>query len=85
MTSSPISGVEDVIVIVGLIVSEAKNNSKNEGRKEIFYLTTHSTHFIYGYICVRHMNLENKDKKKQEGRKVLFNNTLNTFYLRLYG
>ena len=22
-----------------------------EGRKEIFYLTTHSTHFIYGYIA----------------------------------
>ena len=40
-----------------------------EGRKEIFYLTTHSTHFIYGYM---------------EGN-VLFNDTLNTFYLRLYG
>ena len=39
----------------------------------MFYLTTHSTHFIYGYM---------------EGRKegnVLFNDTLNTFYLRLYG
>ena len=24
------------------------------GRKEMFYLTTHSTHFIYGYM-VRHM------------------------------
>ena len=24
---------------------------QNEGRKEIFYLTTHSTHFIYGYIA----------------------------------
>ena len=23
----------------------------NEGRKEMFYLTTHSTHFIYGYIA----------------------------------
>ena len=44
-----------------------------EGRKEMFYLTTHSTHFIYGYM---------------EGRKegnVLFNNALNTFYLWLYG
>ena len=44
-----------------------------EGRKEMFYLTTHSTHFIYGYM---------------EGRKegnVLFNDALNTFYLRLYG
>ena len=25
--------------------------SKKEGRKEMFYLTTHSTHFIYGYIA----------------------------------
>ena len=23
----------------------------NEGRKEMFYLTTHSTHFIYGYMA----------------------------------
>ena len=40
-----------------------------EGRKEMFYLTTHTTHFIYGYM---------------DGN-VLFNDTLNTFYLRLYG
>ena len=40
-----------------------------EGRKEMFHLTTHSTHFIYGYM---------------EG-SVLFNDALNTFYLRLYG
>ena len=25
-----------------------------EGRKEIFYLTTHSTHFIYGYMASDH-------------------------------
>ena len=24
----------------------------DEGRKEIFYLTTHSTHFIYGYTVI---------------------------------
>ena len=36
----------------------------------MFYLTTHSTHFIYAYM-------------KRE-RNVLFNNALNTFYLRLY-
>ena len=24
---------------------------KMEGRKEMFYLTTHSTHFIYGYMA----------------------------------
>ena len=43
-----------------------------EGGKEMFYLTTHSTHFIlrlYG---------------RKEGN-VLFNDAFNTFYLRLYG
>ena len=39
-----------------------------EGRKEIFYLTTHSIQFIYGFM---------------EGRKemLLFNDALNTFCL----
>ena len=27
------------------------SDSCNEGRKEMFYLTTHSTHFIYGYMA----------------------------------
>ena len=39
--------------------------------REMFYLATHSTHFIYGYM-EREIN-------------VLFNDALNTFYLRLYG
>ena len=37
----------------------------------MFYLTTDLTHFIYGYIGTK---VEN----------VLFNDALNTFYLRLY-
>ena len=36
----------------------------------MFYLTMHSTHFIYGYMGERN---------------VLFNDALNTFYLQLYG
>ena len=40
----------------------------------MFYLTTHSTHFIYGYMA----------SGRKEGN-VLFNDALNTFYLRLYG
>ena len=36
-----------------------------------FFITVFSTHFIYGY-------------NMKEGN-VLFNNTLNTFYVRLYG
>ena len=27
------------------------NQERKEGRKEMFYLTTHSTHFIYGYMA----------------------------------
>ena len=38
----------------------------------MFYLTTHSIHFIYGY-------------NGEIERNVLFNDALNTFYLRLYG
>ena len=37
----------------------------------MFYLTKHSTHFISGYMG--------------RERDVLFNDALNTFYLRLYG
>ena len=28
-----------------------KEGRKKEGRKEMFYLMTHSTHFIYGYMA----------------------------------
>ena len=27
------------------------HTKEKEGRKEMFYLTTHSTHFIYGYMA----------------------------------
>ena len=46
-----------------------------KGEREMFYLTTHSTHFIYGYM----------ERERDRERNVLFNNALNTFYLRLYG
>ena len=36
---------------------------RNEGRKEIFYLTTHSTHFIYGHMT--------KDKSFRLAARVL--------------
>ena len=32
-------------------LSEAPHGLTLQGRKEMFYLTTHSTHFIYGYIA----------------------------------
>ena len=28
-----------------------RERDKEEGRKEMFYITTHSTHFIYGYMA----------------------------------
>ena len=28
-----------------------KDHSDSKGRKEMFYLTTHSTHFIYAYMA----------------------------------
>ena len=43
----------------------------------MFYLTKHSTHFIYGYMA-------SNIWLRKEGN-VLFNDALNTFYLRLYG
>ena len=43
----------------------------------MFYLTTHSTHFIYGYMA--------SDPEVRKERNVLFNDALNTFYLQLYG
>ena len=43
---------------------------QSEGRKEMFYLTTHSTHLIDSYM---------------ERKGNVFNDALNIFYLRLYG
>ena len=28
-----------------------QTHRQDEGRKEMFYLTTHSTHYIYGYMA----------------------------------
>ena len=55
----------------------------------MFYLTMHSTHFIYGYMEGREMFYLTTHSTHfiyayMEGRKV-FNDALNTFYLRLYG
>ena len=44
----------------------------------MFYLTMHSTHFIYGYMAMD--TFCNRERE----RNVLFNDALNTFYLQLY-
>ena len=36
---------------VGLHNSTSKKKKKREREREMFYLTTHSTHFIYGYMA----------------------------------
>ena len=35
-----------------------------EGRKESFYLTTHSTHFVYGYMASGYMVKDHSDSEK---------------------
>ena len=40
-----------------------KKKEKEEGRKEMFYLTSYSTHFIYGY-GVEHMVKVHSDSKR---------------------
>ena len=50
----------------------------------MFYLTTHSTHFIYGYMA-SDIWLRTILIVRERERNVLFNDALNTFYLRLYG
>ena len=41
---------------------------RNEGRKEMFYLTTHLTHFIYSYMVAVQMV---KDHLDSEGGNLL--------------
>ena len=48
----------------------------------MFYLTTHSTHFIYGYMA---SDIWLRTTQIARERNVLFNDALNTFHLRLYG
>ena len=50
--------------------------------REMFYLTMHSTHFIYGYMA---SDIWLRTILIVRERNVLFNDALNTFYLRLYG
>ena len=52
----------------------------------MFYLTKHSTHFIYGYMEGRKERLYGKGplRKGKERKFNIFNDALNTFYLQLY-
>ena len=37
--------------ITVIAIREKKAMSQLQGRKEVFYLMTHSTHYIYGYMA----------------------------------
>ena len=54
-------------------------NAIQEGRKdEVYYLMTHSINFIlrlYGHM------VNATQERKKEGRNVLFNDALNSFYV----
>ena len=42
-----------------VFVTETRGNAtQDKGQKEMFYLTTHSTHFIYGYMASGHSDSE---------------------------
>ena len=49
------------------------------GRKEMFYLTTHSTHCILRLYSVGRMVKDHSDNERKEGN-VLFNDALKTLY-----
>ena len=53
------------------------------GRKEIFNLMTHSAHFFLQFYCIRPRVKEHSENDRKE-KNILFNGTLNTFYLWLY-
>ena len=50
-----------------------------EGRKEMFYLTTHSTHFIYGYMASDIIIVKDHSDSERGRNEVLFNDAHNTF------
>ena len=51
-TMTPMDGTDFHNIEHNRICRLTKSAVENrEGRKEIFYLTTHSTHFIYGYMA----------------------------------
>ena len=50
----------------------------------MWYLTMHSTHFIYGYTALDKPVEGYSNINQSKEYNVLFNDALNTFYLRLY-
>ena len=59
--------------------------SEREIEREMFYLTMHSTHFIYGYMDIRHMVKDHSDSEKgnplSPHRLLLSINSKGSFYM----
>ena len=51
-------------VIHEVITAFIENRGRKEGRNEMFYLTTHSTHFYLLLYGVRHMVKDHSDSEK---------------------
>ena len=51
-------------VMLWLGTIRADTAPRKEGRKEMFYLTTHSTHFIYWLYGIGHMVKDHSDSEK---------------------
>ena len=43
--------LESIVLDLRIGLINSWRHSSGTGRKEMFYLTTHSTHFIYGYVA----------------------------------
>ena len=54
----------DIAEIAEALPESCKNYLNGEGRKEMFYLTTHSTHFYLRLYGVRHMVKDHSDSEK---------------------
>ena len=52
--------------MVGFLADALLPVPKIKGRKEMFYLTTHSTHFIYGYMLKDHSDSERERERERE-------------------
>ena len=54
----------DLMTVCAMSRHSAMSRYSNiKGRKEMFYLTTHSTHFIYGYMASWHMVKDHSDSE----------------------
>ena len=77
----PLISVNNYNVLRWVEVDKITSNLSKQGRKEIFYLTTHSTHFIYGYMA-SDMVMDHSDSDKGNPlppHRLLFPNSKGSF------